>query len=132
MKLQLLIALTSGLFAAGTIAVASRSRAWLGMNLVDFKTEFARAIAIADRAQPALAHVTLAAIVAAALESSRPGETYAIGAGVTLITIQRRIIDGTELDDLTASLRLRWIKDHLGRTAAALVAFGLTIAALIS
>ena len=36
MKLQLLIALTSGLFAAGTIAAASRSRAWLSMNLVAF------------------------------------------------------------------------------------------------
>ena len=77
------------------------------------------------------------------LGASRPGEGYTIGAGVTLMAIlaisiiilvplQRRIIDKTERDDLTAILRLRWIKGHLGRTATALVAFGLTIAALIS
>jgi hypothetical protein len=141
MTLQLFVVLGCGLFAMGTIGAAARSRTWPGMKLVDFKSDFARTIVVADKIQPALALFTLAAIVSSVIWTREQGESYLIAAGVTLATIiaisvvvlvplQRRIIDRIESDDLTVALRRRWMRGHFARMVAALVSFALTIIAL--
>jgi hypothetical protein len=143
MKLQLLMVVASGFFAAGTIAAAVRIRACLGMNLTDFKRDFARTIGIADKVQPALVIVSLIVIVSFVVTSGDPGERYALGAGVVflailvasvaiLVPLQKKIIRTTESREATEALRMRWMKGHLGRTMAAIVAFALAIATFLA
>jgi hypothetical protein len=124
MELRWAIVLANGLFAFGTLAAALRSRAWTAMDAADFKRDFARTIAVADRVQPALAAATVAGIVASLTTSDALETRYAVGAAVTLVTVialsvailvplQRRIIDLTESSDVTVRLRLRWIRAML-------------------
>ena len=138
MDLQPLVVVMSGVFAAGTMAAAWRSRSWLEMNATDFKIDFSRTIAVADKLQPALAVGALGAITGYVLDSSEPGEGFAIGAGVillgilvgslaVLVPLQRRIIHNSESEEATEGLRSRWVRGHLMRTIAALVAFCLAI-----
>jgi hypothetical protein len=140
MNLRLVIVLLSGVFAAGTIAAALRSRSWFAMDRSRFKIDFARTIAVADKLQPALAVGAIAAIAGYVIGSSESGEQFAIGAGsilfgiivvsvAVLVPLQRRIISRSESDAVTERLQSRWVRGHAGRTGAALVAF--LLAALI-
>jgi hypothetical protein len=137
MDLQLIVVVLLGVFAAGTVGAAWRSRTWLAMNLSDFKIDFSRTITVADKLQPVLAIAALGAIGAYVLSSGEPGKGFAIGAGgilvgiivislTTLVPLQRRIINRSESADATERLRSRWVRGHLARTAAALAAFFMT------
>ena len=116
------------------MSAALKTRAWLAMEPADFKRDFARTIAIADKVQRALIVVTLGAIVAFVARSSDAGERYAIVSAVVLLSIlfssvviivplQRRIIGKNEPETVTETRRALCMKMHLGRTGAAIAAF---------
>jgi hypothetical protein len=130
----------SGLFAGGTVAAATRMPSWLRMPLAQFRPDFARVIAVADKVQPALLLLALSSTVVFAfrVDAGARWAAFASGAGLVvilaasgavLIPLQRRIIGCDDPAEVMSALRVRWVRGHLGRSAVAVLSFSLAIVA---
>jgi hypothetical protein len=130
----------SGLFAGGTVIAATFMPSWRRMPVPQFRTDFARVIAVADKVQPALLLLALSATVVfafrveaaarwAALGSAAGLVVILVASGAVLVPVQRRIIGSDDSAEVTRALRMRWVRGHLGRSAAAILSFSLAIAA---
>jgi hypothetical protein len=130
----------SGLFAGGTVIAATRMPSWRRMPVPQFRTDFARVIAVADKVQPALLLLSLSSTVVFALRVEAAARWAALGSaaglvvilvasGTVLVPLQRRIIGSDDSAEVTRALRIRWLRGHVGRSAAAVLSFSLAIAA---
>jgi Domain of unknown function (DUF1772) len=130
----------SGLFAAGTVIAATRMPSWKRMPPALFRPDFARVIAVADKVQPALLLLALSSTVVwafridagarwAAFASAAVLVVTLAASGAVLVPLQRRIIGCEDSSEVTSMLRARWIRGHLGRSAAAVLSFSLAIVA---
>jgi anthrone oxygenase-like protein len=130
----------SGLFAGGTVVAATRIPSWLRMPLAQFRPDFARVIAVADKVQPALLLLALSATVVFAFRveagarwaasASAAGLVVIMAAsGAVLVPMQRRIIGGEDPAEVMSAQRIRWVRGHLGRSAIAVLSFTLAIVA---
>jgi Domain of unknown function (DUF1772) len=137
--------ISSALFAAGVIPIAwERAPAWRAADDARFRVDFAHTLHWMDRLQPALLLVCLISSVGFAVSASGTARTLAgiaascflavlVGSTAGLVPIQRRLVDPAS--DLSAAdverLRTRWLRGHLIRTLAALVAFVLLVFAAV-
>jgi hypothetical protein len=111
------------------------------VDAADAEADFADSIRRADRVQPALLVVTLAAAIAFWVNATGSGRTLAlggigglvltlVGSGAILVPLQRRIIRAPVANSRVEVLRRLWSAGHLARTAVALASFVLlTLAA---
>jgi hypothetical protein len=132
--------ISGGLFAGGASYFAwERIPAWRTMSAREFKPDFAHSIRLADRLQPALLVACLASAIGFAASADSPARTVAmlgaggllltlVGSGALLVPLQRRLLAGRGGGDI-GTLRRRWNRGHLLRTAAALVSFTLVVVA---
>lgn len=133
--------LSGALFTGGVVWFAwMRIPAWRTMAPAEAEADFADSIRRADRVQPALLVITLAAAIAFSLNTTGSGRALAIGgigglvltlvgSGAILVPLQRRIIRAP-VDARVEDLRRRWSAGHLARTIVALASFVLlTLAA---
>jgi hypothetical protein len=134
--------LSGALFTGGVVWFAwMRIPAWRTMAPADAEADFADSIRRADRVQPALLVVTLAAAIAFWVNATGSGRTLAlggigglvltlVGSGAILVPLQRRIIRAPVANSRVEVLRRLWSAGHLARTAVALASFVLlTLAA---
>jgi hypothetical protein len=132
---MILMLVSGGLFAGGVAVFAwERVPAWRQMPLPRFRDDFASAIHRADRVQPALLVVTIAATVGFVLTAGGPARTLAligavgflltlIGSGAILVPLQRRIIRSSAQPDTLEAMRQRWFQGHLGRASVGVTSF---------
>jgi Domain of unknown function (DUF1772) len=130
----------SGLFAGGTVIATTFMPSWRRMPAPQFRTDFARVIALADKVQPALLLLALSSTLVFAFQVEAAARWAALGSatglvviliasGAVLVPLQRRIIRSDDSAEMTSELRMWWIRGHLGRSAAAVLSFSLAIAA---
>jgi hypothetical protein len=104
-----------------------------------FQPDFARSIRRADRLQPALLIATIVSTAGLAVTTSETTRTLAFiaaggyaltlaSSGALLVPPQRRLIAGAAGEQ--ATLRRRWYRGHLTRTAGGLASFALTAVAV--
>lgn len=132
-----LMLLTAGLFAGGVVTIAwSHAAGWTTMPVREFVGDFDRTIRIADKVQPALLVVSILA-TAAVVTLAEGTPRVAAGAGLAgfiailmlsaavLVPLQRRIVASWEeaATEAIESMRGRWVRGHVGRTALALLSF---------
>lgn len=136
--------IAGGLFTSAVVYFASaRVPRWRRMGGESFLPDFARTINTADKVQPALLAVTLAATIL--LASSADGaERVLAWAAVTgfafvmiaslifLVPLQRRMIKtgGDSAASLDA-MKSKWSRGHIGRTVLAIVSFALLVLAVV-
>lgn len=136
MRLWTLLMLVSGGLFSGGVAVFAWERvpAWRSMPLPRFRSNFAAAIAKADRVQPALLVAAIGATVGFVLTATGPSQTLAligaagfaltlIGSVAVLVPLQRRIIADSEQPHDLEAMRGRWCLGHLGRTVVGVTSF---------
>jgi len=137
MKIWAIVMLVSGgLFSGGvTVFAWERIPAWRTLPLPQFRIDFAGAIHKADRVQPALLVVAIAATFGFAFTTTGAARTLAlIGAagfiatliesGAVLVPLQRRIISSSQQQPVTLeAMRRRWFSGHLGRTILGVASF---------
>jgi Domain of unknown function (DUF1772) len=130
----------NGLFAGGTVIVAARMPLWRRLPLAEFKPDFARALVVADKFQPALLLLALVSTTIFAFRVDAPASWAAfasaaglvlilVASGAVLVPLQRRIIGSEDPAEVTRALRIRWLRGHLGRCAIAVVSFAFAIVA---
>jgi hypothetical protein len=131
----LLMLVSGGLFSGGVAVFAwERVPAWRRMPLPRFRSDFAAAIAKADRVQPALLVVPIGATVGFVLTATGPSQTLGligaagfiltlIGSVAVLVPLQRRIIAHSEHRLGLEAMRGRWFLGHLGRTVVVVTSF---------
>jgi hypothetical protein len=140
-----LMLLAGGLFAGGVATIAwSHAAHWKTMPTREFVGAFERTIRTADKVQPALLVATIAATAAAfTLTEGIPRIAAATGlagfvailvvSAAVLVPLQRRIVASSTIDaDEIASMRRRWIRGHLGRSALALASFVAVVVAAVT
>lgn len=127
----------AGLFAGGATSFAwSRVGIWRQMPVPEFIDDFAQTIHRTDKVQSALLLVAIVASVGFAATAEATARILALlGAGCLLATLlasvavlvplQRKIIRSTQPQPVE-SLRRRWFRGHLGRSALSVVAFVVT------
>ncbi len=133
-----------GLFTTAVVYFAVvRVPRWRGMEVRSFLPDFERTIDVADKVQPTLLVVTIAA--SAMLVRSAEGTPEALaGAAIAgfattlfaslaiMVPLQRRMIRlGADPAVPIRDMRSRWLKGHLGRAALTLVSFVLLAAAVV-
>jgi hypothetical protein len=142
----ILMLIGGALFVAGVVPIAwERAPVWRAADDATFRVEFAHTLRRMDRLQPALLLVCLVSSVGFAVSVSGAARTLAalaascflavlVGSAAGLVPIQRRLVDpGSDLSAADVErLRMRWLRGHLIRTLAALVAFVLLVAAAVA
>jgi anthrone oxygenase-like protein len=108
-----------------------------------FLPDFARTINTADKVQPALLAVTLAATILLASSADGAERVLALAAVtgfafvmiaslIFLVPLQRRMIKtgGDSAASLDA-MKSKWSRGHIGRTVLAIVSFALLVLAVV-
>jgi hypothetical protein len=137
-----LLLIAGGLFAGSVVAFAwDRVSAWRSMPLQQFMTDFGHTINRADKIQPALLVVAIAAAVGYGLSATGSSRILALvgAAGFLvvmvaslgiLVPLQRRILrTSLESEEAIREMQQRWFSGHIGRTALSVVSFGLVVTA---
>ena len=136
-----LMLVAAGLFAGGATSFAwSRVAIWRQMPVPQFINDFAQTIHRTDKVQPALLVVAIVASIGFAVTAEATARVLGfLGAGCLLATmvasvavlvpLQRKIIRSTQPQPIE-TLRRRWFRGHLGRSALSVVAFAMTALAV--
>jgi hypothetical protein len=131
--------ISGGLFTAvAAFVTLERVPAWRLMSWPEFQNDFVRWIRWADRVQPGLLLVCLAATIRYAAVAQGPAGGLAataaaalflilVGSVALLVPVQRQLIRGASRD--RNSLRRRWYRGHLVRTTLAATALTLLVLA---
>ena len=135
--------LAGGTFTSAVMYFAVvRVPRWRAMEIPVFLPDFARAINVADKVQPALLVATIAsgALMLGAVEGTSALLTAIALAGFGLVLIgslsflvplQRRMIRlGPDAAMRIDEMRARWLKGHLGRALLAVTSFAVLVLAV--
>lgn len=126
---------SSGLFSGGVTVIAwERIPVWRALPLLQFTTEFATTIRIADRVQPILLLASIVTTIGFGIVANGAARALAfVGAAgfigilaasvAVLVPLQRRIIASSEESPNLETMRRRWFVGHLGRSALAIASF---------
>lgn len=138
----ILMLVSGGLFAGGVTMVAwERVPAWQSMPLAQFGTDFAATVHRADRVQPGLLVVAIAASYAFGLTDTGAARILAligasgflatlIGSVAVLVPLQRRMISSSSPESGPLErMRQRWFTGHVGRTVVGVASFVLVASA---
>jgi hypothetical protein len=138
----MLMLVSGGLFSGGVTALAwERIPAWRSIPLPEFRADFAGVVHRADRVQPGLLVVAIAASFTFGLTDTGAARILAligaagfittlIGSIAFLVPLQSRMISPSSLESgALERMRQRWFRGHLGRTVAGLISFLLVASA---
>lgn len=140
-----IMALAAGsMFTAGVaFFTAARVPKWRTADTGSFLPQFARALTIADKVQPALLVATV--VAASVLSASASGSegllagiaaagfaAVLLGSAAFLVPLQRRIIStGRDPGTPLAAMRARWITGQVVRTIISVASLALLVAAVL-